>query len=131
MPSLVASSRITAFCEGVYSFATRVLSVRRAAGSAVTGAVAAAAGSSRFTSSAGFFGSRPAFGSRAVFAFGLRVAFACGLRAEASAGGASRRTPAVAAHRLTHVCGTPCFFAASLTPNAGTSATAAARCFFV
>ena len=128
MPSLAASSTIAAFCEGVYSFATRVLSVRRDAGSAVTDAVAAAAGSSRFGSSAGSsFGSRPA---RAP-AFGLRVAFALGLRTEASAGVASRRTPAAAAHRLTHVCGTPCFFAASSTPNVGTSATAAARFSFV
>lgn len=86
MPSLAASSRITAFCEGVYSFATRGRSVRRAL---------------------------PA------------------LAGDASAGAAAalplRFTPAAFAQVLTQLSGTPCLRAASRTPIAGTSFTAASR----
>src|SRR5262249_56023364 len=57
------------------------------------------------------------------------LAFA--LRADDGEGFPSRRTPAAAAHRLTHDCGMQCFFADPLTPSVGTSATAASRCSFV
>ena len=40
----------------------------------------------------------------------------CGLRDEDGAGVGSRRTPASLAHRLTQLCGTRCFFAASTLP---------------
>jgi hypothetical protein len=105
--------------------ALALLSVRRTGAVAGAASLAAAAGSSGLgAATAG------CFGEGAGCSFALR-AVVFGSRGEDCAGAAWRRTPAAAAHRLKHVCGTPCFLAASLTPSAGTSATASARCSFV
>jgi len=45
--------------------------------------------------------------------------------------GAPRFTPALDAHRLAQLCGTPCFVAAAVTPMVRTSASTASRCFDV
>ena len=137
-PSFAASSSTTAFCDGVYTFATRDRGVRLTGGNGAGDVPPALSLACTVSLRSIGDGALSGIGFAADDALALSVpgtAASLGVTGLSGAGFAAaadsltaRLTPAIEAHRLTQLCATSCFFAAPLTPIVRTSASTASRC---